>query len=397
MSIDAARRQVLLLALCQALAMTGNIVLFTTAALVGQSLTTHKALATLPLALLQIATMLVTIPASLLMARIGRQFGFIIGVLIGLGGASLAIAAITAASFPLFCLSAILFGSFNGFVGYYRFAAAEIATDQSRSQAIAWVVAGGVIAALLGPQIATWSKDWLAAEFAGSYVAIALLQAVSIGVLLLLNLPRPSRQAQTQSGRSIKAIVQQPIFLVAVLGSMLGYGVMVLVMTATPLAMVAQSHPFHEAATVMQWHVLGMFAPSFVTGHLIARLGVLTIIGMGGLLSLACLGLNLLGTGLLNFSIALLLLGIGWNFLFIGSTTLLTQAYRPEERAKTQALHDFLMFAFVALATILSGTVFQQLGWQAVNAAGVPMVSLVLVAVLWLRQQRSIANAPPSR
>jgi MFS family permease len=147
----------------------------------------------------------------------------------------------------------------------------------------------------------------------------------------------------------------------------------------------------------MQWHVLGMFAPSFVTGHLIARLGVLTIIGMGGLLSLACLGLNLLGTGLLNFSIALLLLGIGWNFLFIGSTTLLTQAYRPEERAKTQALHDFLMFAFVALATILSGTVFQQLGWQAVNAAGVPMVSLVLVAVLWLRQQRSIANAPPSR
>ncbi|MBD2091661.1 MFS transporter [Microcoleus sp. FACHB-1515] len=390
MSIDTPRAKVLLLALCQALAMTGSIVLFTTAALVGQSLAANKALATLPLALLQIATMLTTIPASLLMQRIGRQLGFMVGVLIGLAGASLAIAAIFAANFPLFCFSTILFGSFNGFVGFYRFAAAEIASEKFRSQAIAWVVAGGVIAALLGPQLATWSKDALTATFAGSYAAIALLQILSLAVLLLLKMPRPAQAERGYSGRSIPEVVQQPVFLVAILGSMLGYGVMVLVMTATPLAMVAQAHPFQEAALVIQWHVLGMFTPSFFTGYLIARFGVLNIIGVGGVLSLMCLAMNLLGSGLVNFSIALLLLGIGWNFLYIGSTTLLTETYQPEERAKTQALHDFLMFAFVALATMLSGTVFQQMGWYAVNWAGLPMVAVVLIAVLWLRQQKSI-------
>ena len=395
MSIDTPRARVLLLAGCQALAMTASIVLFTTAALVGQSIAANKALATLPLALLQIATMLTTIPASLLMERIGRQLGFMVGVLIGLAGAGLAIAAIFWANFPLFCLATILFGSSNGFVGFYRFAAAEVATEQFRSRAIAWVVAGGVIAALLAPQIATGSKDALTATFAGSYAAIAVLQILSLGVLLLLKLPRPIRQEKGQTGRSISAIVQQPVFLVAILGSMLGYGVMVLVMTATPLAMVAQAHPFHEAAMVIQWHVLGMFAPSFFTGYLIARFGVLNIIGTGGLLSLLCLGMNLLGSGLLNFSIALLFLGIGWNFLYIGSTTLLTEAYQPEERAKTQALHDLLMFAFVALATMMSGTVFQKLGWQAVNWAGLPMVALVLIAVLWLRQSRSRRSEDP--
>lgn len=389
------KKNVLLLALCQALAMTGNIILFTVAALIGQTLATDKSLATLPLALLQLATMSVIFPASMLMRRGGRQFGFITGILIGLAGAGLGIYAVFTHHFGLFCLSAILFGSFNSFVGFYRFTAVEVATDAFRSQAIALVMAGGVVAALVGPQLATWSKDWLQpATFAGSLVMIAILQVLSLGILLGLKLPRPVITELQSPGRSLPIIMQQPLFIVAVLGSMLGYGVMVMVMTATPLAMVANAHPFHEAATVIQWHVLGMFAPSFITGFLIARFGVLTILGWGGMISLLCILINLWGSGLLSFIVALMLLGIGWNFLFIGSTTLLTGTYTPAEKAKTQAVHDFLMFGFVAFATILSGSLFQNLGWRAVNLAGIPMVVSILAAIIWLQQQQAEARQP---
>lgn len=383
------QKKVVLLALCQALAMTGNIILFTVAALIGQTLATDKSLSTLPLALLQLATMGVIIPASLLMRWGGRQFGFIIGILIGLAGAGLGIYAVFVHNFALFCLSAIMFGSFNSFVGFYRFTAVEVATDAFRSQAIALVMAGGVVAALAGPQLATWSKDWLQpATFAGSLAMIALLQILSLGILLLLKLPRPTNVELEGKGRSLPVIMRQPLFIVAVLGSMLGYGVMVMVMTATPLAMVANAHPFHEAAAVIQWHVLGMFAPSFATGFLIARFGVLTILGLGGIISLLCILINLWSTGLISFSVALMLLGIGWNFLFIGSTTLLTETYTPAEKAKTQAVHDFLMFGFVAFATILSGSLFQNLGWQAVNLAGIPMVLSTLIAIFWFQRQQ---------
>jgi MFS family permease len=389
MKLDRANKNVLLLVLCQALGMTGNVVLFTTAALIGHALATDKSLATLPLAMLQIATMMATIPASLLMRRIGRQLGFMLGVLVGMGGAAVGIWAIATHSFSLFCLATVLFGICNSFLGFYRFAAAEVAVEAFRPQAIALVISGGVVAAIVGPQLASWSKDWFqTAVFAGSLAVIVITQLASLGLLLLVDLPRPSIAELQAKGRSLPVILCQPTFVVAVLGSMLGYGVMSLVMTATPLAMVADAHPFHEAALVIQWHVLGMFAPSFVTGFLIARFGVLTIMGCGGLLSLLCLIINLLGTGLLSFSIALLLLGVGWNFLFIGSTTLLTEAYMPAEKAKVQAAHDFLMFAFVAFATILSGSIFQNLGWKAVNYMGIPIVVLALVAVFWLQAER---------
>jgi MFS family permease len=381
---------VLLLALCQAFSMTGATVLFTTAALIGQSLATNKALATVPLALFQIATMLVTIPASLLMQRFGRRFGFAIGILVGIGGSGLAMHAILTKSFVLFCCATVLLGSSSAFAGFYRFAAAEVASEAFRSQAIALVISGGVVAAIAGPQLASWSKDWLSTTFAGSMITIAVLQLVSLAFLAPVKLPGFSSEELTDKGRSLPVILTQPIFVVAVLSSMIGYGVMILVMTATPLAIVADAHPFHHAAMVIQWHVLGMFAPSFVTGSLIARFGVLNILTCGGLLSLLCLTMNLLGSGLVNYAIALLLLGVGWNFLFIGGTTLLTQTYQPVEKARVQATHDFLMFAFVALATMLSGTLFQLLGWYAVNWAGLPLLVLVLVAVQWLRRQPAI-------
>lgn len=372
--------------------MSGSIVLFTTAALIGAELASDASLATLPLAVLQLATMLTTIPAALLMKRWGRKLGFMAGVLVGLAGAGLGAYAIFAQSFLLFCGATLLYGTFNGFVGYYRFAAADVSSEAFRSRAISFVIAGGIVAAVAGPELAKLTKDWLPATFAGGFVAIALLQLVTLLILSAIDLPAPIQQKQQESGRKLGKIVQQPVFRVAVLGSMIGYGVMVLLMTATPLAMVAVNHSFSTAASVIQWHVLGMFVPSLFTGYLIAQFGVLTIILTGILLNAVCIAINLSGTMAPHFFGALLLLGIGWNFLFIGSTTLLTEAYTPAERAKTQATHDFLMFSFVALMTYLSGRLLNTWGWATVNLTGLGLIGLCLVAVLWLQQQRSVTK-----
>lgn len=385
--MNQAKKTVLLLALCQAVAMTGSIVLFTSAALIGAMLAEDKSLATLPLALLQLATMLTTIPAALILQRWGRKLGFIVGVLIGLMAAGLGLYALFAGSFVLFNVTTLLYGVFNGFVGYYRFAAADVSTDAFRSRAISFVIAGGIIAAIAGPELATRTKDWLPATFAGGFIAIALLQVLSLLLLSGVDLPPLSQQKHQEQGRELSAIVQQPVFIVAVLGSMVGYGVMVLLMTATPLAMVEVHHPFKTAASVIQWHVLGMFVPSLATGYLIARFGVLTMILTGIGLNGLCIGINLMGTGAPYFFSALLLLGIGWNFMFIGSTTLLTKAYTPAEQAKTQATHDFLMFSFVAFTTFLSGRLLNDWGWAAVNYTGLVMIVAVLPAVLYLRQR----------
>ncbi|PZV10652.1 MAG: MFS transporter [Leptolyngbya sp.] len=386
--MNQAKKTVLLLALCQAIAMTGSIVLFTTAALIGSTLATDKSLATLPLAILQLATMLTTIPAAFILQRWGRKLGFMIGVCVGLVGASLAVYAIFVGSFVLFCGATLLYGIFNGFVGYYRFTAADVATEEFRSQAISLVIAGGILAALIGSPLAIWTKDWLPVTFAGGFVAIALLQMLTLLILSQIDLPPVSSQKQQKMGRSLGAIAQQPVFIVAVLGSMIGYGVMALLMTATPLTMVAGHHSFSTAASVLQWHVLGMFTPSLFTGYLIARFGVLTIILTGIGLNGLCIAINLAGTTAPHFFAALLLLGIGWNLMFIGSTTLLTEAYTPTERAKTQATHDFLMSSFVAFTTFLSGRLLNEWGWAIVNYTGLALMAIAAIALLYLRQQR---------
>ena len=387
--MNSAKKIVFLLALCQALAMAGSILLFIIAALIGSTLAADKSLATLPLAYLQLATMLTTIPAAFILKR-GRKLGFMTGALVGLAGSSLGIYAVFVENFGLFSLSMLLYGISNGFVGYYRFAAADVATEAFRSRAISFVIAGGILAALIGPKLATWTKDWLPVTFAGGFVAIALLQILTLLVLSAVDLPPLSPQKYQEHGRNLGSIMQQPVFIVAVLGSMIGYGVMALLMTATPLAMVAVHHPFHTAASVIQWHVLGMFTPSLFTGYLIARFGVLTIISTGIFLKGLCIAVNLMGTNASHFFGALLLLGIGWNFMFIGSTTLLTKAYMPAEQAKTQAAHDFLMLSFVAFTTFLSGRLLNDWGWAVVNYTGLSLIGVALVAVLYLGQRRSI-------
>lgn len=397
MTLDAAgsnRQTVVLLACCQALSMTSNSVLFSAGALIGRSLAPEESMATLPLALLHVATMSSTIPTALLMQRIGRQPAFILGAIVALVGVILGIYAVFTGTFLGFCLATILFGLFNAFIAHYRFAAAEIAAESFRSRAISLVVAGGVFAALVGPPLTAMAKDLFPVEFAGSLCCNILLLGIVIALLARVRLPRLEIAEQQDTGRPLVQIMQQPTFVVAVLGSMLGYGVMVLVMTATPLAMDAAAYPFGQTAFVIQWHVLGMFAPSFVTGSLIARFGVLRIILTGGVLNLLCVAINLLGDGLGHYWLSLLLLGVGWNFMFVGSTTLLTQTYAPAERAKTQAVHDFLMFGCVALSALGSGDLLNDLGWRGVNGAGLPMILVAMGAVIWLQLRRQHPMEP---
>jgi MFS family permease len=381
------KKNVLLLAACQAMLMTGGSLLIATSALVGFRLAPDKALATLPLAMQMLASMLTTIPASLLMQRIGRRAGFLLGSSIGIAGAGLAAYAIVTGSFVLFTLGAAVSGTFAGFGNYYRFAAADVATDDYRSTAISYVMAGGVIAAFVGPNLAHWTSNWLAAPFAGSYLALAGILVLSFGTQLFLDIPRPAR-ATHGGGRPLSVIARQPVFVVAAIGGMLGYGIMALVMTATPLAMHEHHYAFGDTAFVIEWHVLGMFAPSFVTGHLIRRFGVLQVMLVGGLLSAVCVGINLTGNSLTHFWVALFLLGVGWNFLFIGATTLLTDAYAPEEKAKTQALNDFMVFSTVTMAVLSAGSLQHHLGWRAVNYGVLPLIVVTVLAVTWLLVRR---------
>ncbi len=390
---SAARRNVLVLATCQALSMSGQSILLTVAALAGQMLAADKSLATLPLATQFTATMLSTIPASLLMGRIGRRAGFTLGQIFGIAGASLATFAVYAGNFPLLVAAAVLLGVHVAFWQYFRFAAAEATSEEMRSRAISYVLTGGLVAAFIGPQLARLTREALSPyTFAGSYAAIVALSFLTIALLQLVRIPVPAKP-KLGGGRPMAEIARQPTFLVAVLAGMFGYASMTLVMTATPLAMVACGLPFSDAAFVIQWHLVGMFAPGFVTGHLIRRFGVLSVIIAGTLLVSLCMGVNIAGVELANFWLALLVLGIGWNFMFIGGTTLLTEAARPEERAKVQAINDFSVFSMVAVAGFSSGALQHAIGWQAVNAAVALPMLIAFAAAAWLLRVRRLRTA----
>ena len=388
---DPTIRNVILLATCQALGMSCSALVITVTALVGYSLAPDKSLATLPLALQFVAMMGTTAPASFFMDRFGRRAGFSLGAALGIAAGLIGVQAVLAHSFVMLCISSALFGAFAAHVQYYRFAAADTASAAFRSRAISLVLAGGVAAAFLGPGLAIWSKDLFGPVlFAGAYACIALLALLSLGLLQFIAIPRPDREQYRSSGRPLLLIVRQPTFVVAALCAMAGYGAMNLVMTSTPLAMTANDHSFEAAAFVIQWHVVGMYAPSFFTGHLIHRFGAPPILGIGGLLVLTAVMVNVAGTEILVFWSSLVLLGLGWNFMFVGGSALLTECYRPEERAKVQALNEFLVFATVSCTALLSGMLFNALGWAAVNMAVVVPVLLALSSVLWLGRKQEV-------
>lgn len=392
MRIDPIWKNVSLLAICQALAFSGSSLIATTSALVGNSLAVDKGYATLPMALQFLATMLTTIPASHLMRRIGRRRGFTLGALVGIGGAATSTAAIFAADFLLFVLGSAITGIFYGFVLFFRFAAADVADERRRSKAISFVLAGGVAAAVIGPNLARLTRTLFEPVlFAGCYLSLIGLYIAVIGVLTFVRIPTPTAIERRETGRPLLEIVGQPVCVTAMLCGPIAYGVMALIMTATPLAMLACDLSFDDTAFVIQWHVLGMYAPSFVTGHLISRFGVLNIMAAGAALLAACIGINLSGTAIVDFWSALFLLGVGWNFLFIGSTTLLTQSYKQAERAKIQGLNDFLLYGMVTFSALMSGKIQHAFGWDIVNLGVAPFIACAFALSFWLRARRTPA------
>ncbi len=384
-----ARRNVAILASAQVLYLVGATILLTVNGLVGHMIADDKSLATLPVTTYVLGTLASTVPASLLMRRVGRRAGFQLGALFALMSASLAIFAIFERSFWLYCMATTLAGVYQAFAQYYRFAAADTASEAFKPKAISWVMAGGLVAAVVGPQLVILTKDIFAPVFyAGSFVASATTAVLAMFVLCFVDIPRPSAQGTPgKQPRALGEILRQPKLRVAILTGMVSYGSMNFVMTATPLAMVGCNHSVESAAHAIQWHVFAMFAPSFVTGHLINRFGRERIV-LTGLLLLASSGLAAMtGLALWQFNLAMVLLGLGWNFGYIGSTTMVTDCHRPEERNKIQAVNEFMVFGLVAVASFSSGKVLHIAGWNMVTVAYLPFVALAagLILLLLLR------------
>ncbi|MBO9424745.1 MFS transporter [Labrenzia sp. R4_1] len=382
-----AKRNAVLLALAQALGGASASIVITTGSLVGyMMLDEDKALATVPVSAMVLGTAFGTIPAGIIMRRFGRRAGFMGSAIVGVASGLLAAYAVLLNHFLLFSFACGLGGFAGAFVQQYRFAAADTASDAFKPKAISWVLAGGVLAGVVGPQTVIATKDMFAPIlFAGTYVAQAGLALIAMFLLAFIKIPKPPRQSHKQAGgRPLAQIMKQPRFIVAAACGICSYALMSLVMTATPLAMIGCGLSETDAALGIQWHVLAMFGPSFFTGSLIARFGKERIVSIGLALLAGCAVVALMGLELAHFWTALILLGLGWNFGFIGATAMLTDTYRPEERNLVQAVNDFLVFGFVAAASFSSGALLNAFGWATVNILVFPFVVLCIGLLIWL-------------
>jgi MFS family permease len=386
-------RNVVTLSFCQALGTTGNIIVFSVSALAGLEIAPNKSLATVPLFIQYLTATVTTLPASFLMKKYGRKAGFMVGSSLASIGGVLAFFAIKSGNFPLFCVGSAFIGMLIGFIPYYRFAAIDAASESFKNIALSLVLAGGVIAAIAGPNLANFSKDLFKEAYAGNFFMIMLLPLLSISLLSFVKIV-PPQELEQESARSIIEIVKQPKFLLALCGGIIGYGVMVVLMVATPLSMKLRSLPFTNITFVIQWHVLGMFAPSFITGSLIQRFGVYKILISGAICNLCCVMINLSGTSLYHYLIALFLLGVGWNFLFIGATSLLTECYSETEKALVQAVNEFFILLTVSVSSLSSGMLMGLFGWKVLNVIVLPQIMLVLGASLWLLHRSSLVASP---
>ncbi len=378
--------QVLLLASAQALFQTASVMVMTVGGLAGGMIASRPELATMPIATMFLGTAVATFPASMWMTRVGRRAGFVGGALLGACGGLAAAAGIWAGSLFLLSLGTFLVGAYQAFAQFYRFAAGEVADDAFRPRAISLVLAGGIVAAFAGPMVGRLGADLFGPAYAGSFVLLSIVSMMAAAILLALRIPPAAAPTEaTAAARPLSRIVSQPAYLVALFGAATGYGVMILAMTATPLAMVHHHHDLSSAATVIQLHVLGMFLPSFFTGSLIARFGVLRIMLSGVLILMGHVVMTLTGTDFNSFAGALILLGVGWNFLYIGGTTLLTTTYAPAERGRAQATNDMTIFAVGLACSFGAAALLQAFGWQMLNVLLLPWLAIAAGALVWLR------------
>jgi len=391
-------RQVLLLSSAQALFQTASVLVMTVGGLAGSQIASRPELGTVPIAAMFLGTAVTTFPAAWVMARFGRRPGFVLGALLGVLGGVVAALGVWLGLLPLLALGTFLVGSYQAFAQFYRFAASEVADEAYRPRAIALVLGGGIVAAFLGPMLARLGGPLLDPLYVGSFLLLALASLVAAGALLGLRIPPPKLDDGAEApSRSWGAIVRQPAYLVALFGAATGYGIMILAMTATPLAMVHHHHALSSAATVIQFHVLGMFLPSFFTGSLIARFGVLRIMFAGVALLAAHVLTTWTGTGFSSFASALVLLGVGWNFLYIGGTTLLTGAYTAAEKSRAQATNDMTIFAVGLACSFSAGGLLRLFGWQTLNALLLPWLAAAALALIWIgvrNRSQSVQTAP---
>jgi len=388
-----AKRNVAVLVFAHAILGSQLAINIIVAGLAGALLADDPSLATLPISIVVVGSLLAAPAMSLFMGRHGRRAGFWVAALAGAVASALCARALFIGSFALFMAGSVLLGVYQAAQGFFRFAAADTASDSFKPKAISWVLAGGLLSALLGPEIMRATGSLSAAPYAGAYLAMIVLNVIGAAGLWFLDIPTVQRAAQAaDTGRPLTVIARQPVFVIAVLSGMVGFSAMSLVMTSTPLAMVGHGFTPDHAADVVRWHIVAMFAPSFVTGSIIVRFGRLPVIAAGLLLLGVCAAIALAGVELQHFYLALVALGIGWNFSYIGATSLLGTTHTPAEQAKVQGLNDFLVLGFVAIGSFGSGALLDAFGWNAVQYAMAPALLVALIGVTWLAFARRGAS-----
>lgn len=383
-------RNVWILSLCQALLMTGNILLISVIGLIGKQIAPSQSMITLPVALQFLGLMAATIPASLISGKLGRKRGFSIGNIVGISGASLATFALSTHNFYLFCFATFLLGIGIGFGTLYRFAAIEVCSEDARHRAISISMAGGVLAAVLGPNLAVMSQQWSQdGLYIGAFASLIGLNVLALLILQTVQFPKFSLTTQQVKPDPVRTMIKAPNFVGAVFAAMVAYAVMNILMTATPLAMIGCGFDFTKAAGVIEWHVLGMFVPAFFTGGLIEKFGAKRMILAGAVLFLLCIAINIHGESIWHFRSALVLLGVGWNFMFIAATGLFSQSYQAKNKSKAQALNEFVVFSCVSITALLSGWLESTVGWQMLNIYVLPFVLLVIMVFAFSAKKAS--------
>ena len=389
-------RDVFLLACCQALLLANGAGLAALTGLVGYELAQSKGLATLGVTTYIAGSALASYPMAVWMGRVGRRRGFMTGALVNIVGCSVGAGALWLHSFALFCLATAIIGVYNAIGLQYRFAAAEVAAPADKARAISLVLAGGVVGGFLGPEAARWSRDWFAMPFLGTLLALVGFALIALAVQSRVVVPLPPRAGRDAGGRPLVQIVAQPVFIVAALTGALSYGLMNLLMTATPIAMSLCGHPFGAVATTIEWHVVAMYGPGFVTGTLITRFGVLKVIGAGIALTAVAIAVALNGITVGHFVLALILVGLGWNFMYTGGTTLLTESYAPAEKAHVQGVNDLIVFVTMGISSLTSGALIAAGGWDVANWTAIPVLAVIAIAVTALAWQRSAQRMRPA-